>query len=157
VASLVRPGGYLMFYVYRRKGPIREFTDDFIRARLRSLPPEEAWAALLPLSRLGAALGELDVEIEVPEAIDLLDIPAGRMSLQRFVYWHVFKAFYRPDMSLEEMNHINFDWYAPANAWRHTPEELRGWLDELGFVVEREVVEPAGITLVASRTGAPGR
>ncbi len=27
VARLLAPGGRLLFYVYRRKGPVREFTD----------------------------------------------------------------------------------------------------------------------------------
>lgn len=47
----------------------------------------------MPLSRLGKVLGELDIEIDVPEAVGLLEIPAGRINLQRLFYWHVFKAF----------------------------------------------------------------
>ena len=83
LAPLLKIGGRFMFYVYRRKGPIREFSDDFIRAKLQGMPPEEAWRAMEPLTRVGIALGELDVEIDIPEAIDLLDIPAGRIHVQR--------------------------------------------------------------------------
>jgi SAM-dependent methyltransferase len=149
----LKPGGRILFYVYRRKGPIREFTDDHVRAKLQAMTPEEAWAALMPLTRLGRALGELDVEIEVPETIDLLEIPAGRISLQRFFYWHVCKAFHRPEMSLEELNHINFDWFAPRNAHRHTPEEVRGWCAALGLAIEHERIEEAGITIRAKKVG----
>ena len=151
LAELLAPGGRFLFYVYRRKGPIREFTDDYLRERLQALSPEEAWERLLPLTRLGQALGELDAWVEVPEAVELLGIPAGRISIQRLFYWHVFKAFYDPELSLEELHHINFDWYAPANAHRQSPEEVRGWCAEAGLVVEREVLEPAGITVVARR------
>jgi SAM-dependent methyltransferase len=91
LAMLLRPGGRFLFYVYRRKGPIREFTDDHIRDRLRELPPEQAWKAMMPLTHLGKALGELDVNIEIPEAIPLLDIPAGKINLQRFFYGYVSK------------------------------------------------------------------
>jgi arsenite methyltransferase len=151
LAKLLKPGGRFLFYVYRRKGPVREFTDDFVREKLRRLPPEAAWKAMEPLTRLGIALGELDAEITVPEPVELLGIPAGRVNVQRLFYWHVAKTFYHPDLTLEEMNHINFDWYAPAHAHRQSPEEVRGWCDECSLVVEREIVEEAGITIVARR------
>lgn len=153
LAPKLRPEGAFMFYVYRKKGPIREFTDDYIRANLQAMSPQEAWDALEPLSLLGKALGELDVEIEIPAAIRLLKIPAGRINLQRLFYWHVFKAFYRPDMSLDEMNHINFDWYAPKNAHRQSPDEVRAWCAAAGLAIERERIEEAGITVIARRLG----
>ncbi len=151
LTRLLRPAGRFLFYIYRRKGPIREFTDDYVRDRLQQMEPADAWAALLPLTRLGKALGELGVEIEVPEEIGLLEIPAGRIDLQRLFYWHVCKAFYRPELSLEEMNHINFDWYAPPNAFRQSPEEIRSWCHEAGLEIERERVEAAGVTVIARR------
>jgi arsenite methyltransferase len=150
-ASYLRPGGRILFYVYNKKGPIREFTDDYLRTKLRDLPPEKAWQMMMPLSRLGAELGKLDIEIDVPEAIDLLQIPAGRVNLQRLFYWHIFKAWYSPEASLDEMNHINFDWYAPRNAHRQTPEEVRAWCQQLGLQIERERVEEAGITVIAQK------
>lgn len=150
-ARLLAPGGRYLFYVYRRKGPVREFTDDHIRERLQAMAPEEAWEAVMPLTRLGKLLGDLQVEVDVPEPIELLEIPAGPIDLQRLFYWHVFKAFHHPDLTLDELNHINFDWYAPRNAHRQSPDEVRAWCAEAGLEVEREVVEDAGITIVARR------
>ena len=141
-----------MFYVYRKKGPIREFTDDHIREQLQSLSPEEGWKAMEPLSKLGRLLGELDIEVEVEEAIDLLEIPAGKINLQRLFYWHFCKAFYRPEMSLDEMNHINYDWYAPKNAHRQTQEEVESWCGDLGLKVKHLFTEEAGITVVAEKS-----
>jgi arsenite methyltransferase len=151
LARHLASGGRFLFYVYRRKGPIREFTDDYVRERLRAMAPQEAWKALEPLTRLGIALGELGVEIDVPETVELLEIPAGRYDIQRLFYWHVAKAFFRPELTFEELNHINYDWYAPANAHRQTPEEVRGWCEAAGLEVEREHVEDAGITVIARR------
>ena len=151
LARLLKSGGRFLFYVYRRKGPVREFTDDHVRERIQGMPPDTAWRAMEPLTRLGIALGEIDAEVHVPEPVELLGIPAGRMSVQRLFYWHVAKMFYHPDLSFEEMNHINFDWYAPMNAHRQTPEEVRRWCSEAGLTVEREVVEDAGITVIARR------
>lgn len=153
VVRLLKRGGRILFYVYRRKGPVREFTDDYVREKLQAMTPEEGWAAMEPLTRLGVALGELRVDLDVPEDIELLGIPAGKIDLQRFFYWHVCKAFYRPDMTFDEMNHINYDWFAPRNAHRQSPEEVRRWCAELGLAVEHETVEAAGITIVARKAG----
>jgi SAM-dependent methyltransferase len=151
LALLLKPGGRFLFYVYRRKGPLREFTDDYVRAKLQAMPPDEAWRAMEPLTQLGISLGELNAEIDIPEPIDLLGIPAGRINVQRLFYWHVAKVFYRPELTFDEMNHINFDWYAPANAHRQTPEQVRSWCVEAGLEVERSVVEEAGITIIARK------
>lgn len=151
LAKKIKPGGVFLFYVYRKKGPIREFTDDYLRDKLKDMPPEEAWEKLIPLTKLGELLGQLDLEIEIPEDIDLLEIPAGKINLQRFFYWHVAKAFYREGMPLEEMNLYNFDWYAPRNAHRQTPEQVAAWCREADLTIERQIVEEAGITVVARK------
>ncbi len=152
LARLLKPGGRFLFYVYKKKGPIREFTDDYIRDKLQPMSPDAAWQAVEPLTQLGIALGELNAEIDIPQPIDVLGIPAGRINVQRLFYWHVAKMFYRPDLSFDEMNHINFDWYAPVNAARQSPEEVRAWCAESGLTVEREVVEDAGITVIARKS-----
>lgn len=151
LARRLKPGGRFLFYVYRRKGPIREFTDDYIRDRLQAMEPEEAWRALEPLTDLGIKLGDLDAVIDIPRAIELLDIPAGPINVQRLFYWHVAKVFYRPEYNFDEMQHINYDWYAPRNAHRQSPADVRRWCDEADLEIEREVVEEAGITVIARR------
>jgi arsenite methyltransferase len=151
LASLLKPGGRFLFYVYKKKGPVREFTDDYIREKLQSMSPDDAWKAMEPLTQLGISLGDLNAEIDIRQPIDLLGIPAGRINVQRLFYWHVAKTFYRQELSFDEMNHINFDWYAPANAARQSPEEVRAWCAESDLTVEREVIEDAGITVIARK------
>jgi SAM-dependent methyltransferase len=151
LAKLLKPGGLFMFYIYRKKGPIREYTDDYIRDKLQSLSPEQGWQALEGLTHLGIELGKLDIEIDVPEDIDLIDIPKGKINLQRLFYWHVFKAFYDPNLTFDEMHHINFDWYAPKNARRHTAEEVNSWCTDCDLKIERLIEEPAGITCIAQK------
>lgn len=152
LAQKLRPGGRFLFYVYAKKAIVREFTDDHIRDALRGLDDEAAWDALMPLTKLGKALGELDVELEVPEDIEFLGIKRGRLDLQRFFYWNICKLYYRDDWTLDEMNHINFDWFRPLNCHRQTPEQVRSWCDAAGLEIERFEVEEAGITVVARRS-----
>lgn len=147
LVPLLRPGGELMIYVYRRKAPVREFTDDYVRELLQPLDPEDAWAKLRPLTQLGKALADLDVEVDVPEDIELLGIPAGRHDVQRLVYWHFAKLFWNDDLTFEENNHLNFDWYAPRYAHRHTEDEVRGWYASEGLELTHVDVQEAGITV----------
>lgn len=151
LVALLAPGGELMFYVYRRKAPIREFTDDYVRELISDMSPEEAWAALRPLTRLGQALAELDTEVEVPEDVPLLGIKAGRYDVQRLIYWHVAKLFWNAAMTFEENNHLNFDWYAPRYAHRHTEEEVRGWCADAGLEITHFDVDDAGFTVRARK------
>ena len=151
LVRFLRPNGRIMFYVYRKKSVIREYTDDYIREQLKDMSNVEAWKALEPLTKLGKALGELNCKINIPEDIDLLGIKAGEMDVQRFFYYHVCKAYYRKEFSVDEMNHINFDWFRPLNCHRHTEEEVRQWCESEGLEVERMHVEPSGITTIARK------
>jgi arsenite methyltransferase len=151
LCQFLKSGGLFMFYVYRKKGPIREFTDDYIREKLQSISPEQGWNELKGLTDLGIELGKLNIEIDVPQDISVLEIPAGKINLQRLFYWHIFKAFYDPNLSFDEMHHINFDWYAPKNAHRHTIQEVRDWCNNNGLEIKHEKEELAGITCVAKK------
>jgi len=151
LATKLNPGGHFMFYVYNKKGPIREFTDDFIRSRIAAMTDDEAWEALRPLTKLGKLLGDLNLEIDIEEPIHVLDIPAGKIDLQRFFYWHLLKAYYRSDWHPDEMNHVNFDWYRPQNCHRQTPDEVRTWVESSHLDILKMDVQQAGITVVARR------
>ena len=91
--ALLRPGGELMAYIYRRKGPVREFTDDYLRHVLSPLPPEAAWEQLRPLTALGQALAGLHADVDLPEGVPVLGIPAGRHDVQRLLYLALREAF----------------------------------------------------------------
>jgi SAM-dependent methyltransferase len=151
LASKLKPGGRFLFYVYAKKAVIREFSDDYIRNALASMTDEEAWEALKSLTKLGIALGEIDVTIDVPQDIPFLGIKKGKQNLQRFIYWNICKLFYRPDYSSEEMNHINFDWFRPMNCHRHTKEEVISFCEKAELLTEHINIQNSGITVVAQK------
>ncbi|WP_300333538.1 class I SAM-dependent methyltransferase [Methanocalculus sp.] len=151
LATLLKNDSYFLFYVYRKKAPIREFSDDYIRDQLSGLSDAEAWDALLPISMLGGELGKLNATLQVSENIPILGIPSGSYDLQRFFYWFFMKAYFRPELSLDEMNHCNFDWYRPMNCHRHTEEEIQKWCNEADLRIERMKIEEAGITVIAQK------
>lgn len=151
LCKILKKNGKIYFYVYKKKSPIREFSDDFIREKIQKITSQEAWDQLIPLTKLGKLLGDLNIEIDIKDKIDLLEIPSGTINIQRLFYWHIFKIFYRSEMDIEEMNHINFDWYAPKNAFRQSPEEVRTWCKSLNLDIEREFIDEAGITIIAHK------
>jgi ubiquinone/menaquinone biosynthesis C-methylase UbiE len=105
-ARVLRPGGEFHFYVYRRKGPAREFTDDYIRAAIAPMSDEEAWQAMESLTQLGKALSDLHVEVEVGD-VPLLGIKAGRYDIQRLIYWHFAKLYWNENMPPDWSTHVN--------------------------------------------------
>lgn len=151
LSKRLKPGGKFLFYVYSKKAPIREFTDDLIRDAIASMDNEEAWQALEPLTKLGETLGRLNIEIEIEDDIPYLGITKGKHNLQRLFYYKICKAYYRPDYTIDEMNHINFDWFRPRNCFRHTPEEIRSFCEAAGLTVERLFVEESGISVIAAK------
>ena len=151
LSKLIKSGGRFLFYVYKKKGPIREFSDDYIREIVSNLSYENAWKSLEPLTQLGIDLGKLNIELDIKKPIDIIGIPKGKISIQRLFYWHVAKMFYREDLSFDEMNHINFDWYMPSYASRHTFEEIKNWCEQAHLIIEKTVVEDAGITIISRK------
>ena len=152
LASAVRvlkDGGEILFYVYRRKSPVREFTDDHVRGLISGLPPERAWDAIRPLTELGKALANLKATIDVPEDVTVLGIPAGSYDLQRLIYWHFAKLFWNDDLGFEENQHINFDWYHPRYAHRQSEEQVRAWCADEGLAIKRFDVQESGFTVRA--------
>jgi arsenite methyltransferase len=149
LSGFLRKNGKFLFYVYKKKGPIREFSDDYIRSYIKDLDNDSAWEALLPLTKLGQSLGKLKTNIEIEEDIPMLGINKGIFDIQRFFYWNVMKMFYREDVSIEELNLTNFDWYRPSNCHRHTKEELESWCEDADLNVKRIIEEEAGFTVHA--------
>jgi arsenite methyltransferase len=151
VARHVRIGGHLVFYVYVRKAPLREFADDHVRAAVSDLSPEEAWRRMEAFTRLGRSLARITQKLVVEEDVPELGVQSGEFDLQRFVYYNVFKCFWNDTLSFEENVHVNFDWYHPKYAHRHTPEEVQAWLERLAFSPEFFHVGKSGITVIARR------
>lgn len=148
-ARVLAPGGEFHFYVYRRKGPVREFTDDYVRQAIAHLSDDEAWDAMRSLTRLGQALAELKAQVTLEEAVPLLGIPAGTHDVQRLIYWNFAKLFWNPAWAFEENVHVNFDWYRPHYAHRQTAEDLQQWCAEAGLTMRWFNEEESGFSVRA--------
>lgn len=149
LARLLAPGGELLFYVYRKKGPVREFTDDYVRGVVADQPPEKVWEMLRPLTLLGKALSDLHATVTVPEDIPFLGIKAGEHDVQRLIYWNFVKLFWNDRFSVDENVHLNFDWFHPRYAHRQTEEDVRLWCERLGLRIDHFDTQESGFTVRA--------
>ncbi len=153
LCTLLAPGGEIAIYVYKQKAPVREFVDDFVRDRISSLSYDQALEHCRAITDLGRALADAKLEVTVP-AVPLLGIDAGRYDVQRFLYHFFMKCYWNPGMSYEENVAVNYDWYHPQIATRHTLEEVKGWFSENGLEVVQQFVDFYGITVRGRRAGA---
>jgi len=150
LCSLLEPGGEVAIYVYKAKAPVREFVDDYVRDRIAGLPYEEAMRVSREITELGRTLSATGAKVSVP-AVPLLGIEAGEYDVQRFIYHFFMKCYWNPDLPFDENAVINYDWYHPQLATRHTREEVEGWFREAGLTVTQQCVDFYGITMRGRR------
>jgi len=146
LSSLLSKGGEIAIYVYKKKAPVREFVDDYLREKISGLRYEDAIRVCNQITELGRVLSEQKVRIRVPP-IGALGIEEGEYDLQRFVYHFFMKCFWNPDLKFEENVAINYDWYHPQMASRYTIEEVWGWFGRAHLEVVHEKVDFYGITV----------
>ncbi|MGB0739003.1 MAG: class I SAM-dependent methyltransferase [Planctomycetaceae bacterium] len=107
VAPMVRAGGRLSVWLYRRN----QWWQELINSGLRSITSRLPAAVLLPFCHLGAILG---------------GIPMLGKVLNKFISFSSHPCY---------QNRVcdTFDWWAPAYQHHHTTEELLAWFREAGF------------------------
>jgi SAM-dependent methyltransferase/uncharacterized protein YbaR (Trm112 family) len=151
LAERVRAGGHLAVYVYKIKAPLRELADDWIRTRSTGMSPAECMELARDMTELGRELSRTAGSVKLERGVPLLGIAPGEHDVQRLIYWFFLKCFWNDDFS-ENLNVlVNFDWYHPPYASRHTEDELRGWCDECGLSITHIDVSDSGLSVLARR------
>lgn len=107
VSKMVRPGGRMAVWLYRKNTWWQEALNSFLRRRTTKMKVEK----LEPWCRFGATLG---------------GIPLVKQSLSKVVNFSTHPV---------RENRIcdTFDWYAPEFQHHHTTNELCGWFQDAGF------------------------
>lgn len=146
VLNNLNDNGTIAIYVYKKKAPIREYADDYIRERIINLPYEDALKNCNQITELGKALSDLKMKVKIPK-VDLLEIEEGEYDIQRFIYHFFLKCFWSNELSFENNAAINYDWYHPQNCSRHTIEEIRLWFNNLNLKIIYEFSDFYGITM----------
>jgi SAM-dependent methyltransferase len=153
LAERLAPGGVFAAYLYRVKAPLRELADDWIRERATVMEPEQAMDLGRDLAELGRELQRVGGTVTLERGVPLLGIEPGEHDVQRLIYWTMLKCFWNDDFSPNLNALVNYDWYAPLHASRHTPEEVERWCADAGLEIDRLDVSGAAISVLARRPG----
>ena len=151
LAQHLKKGGRFITWMYKEQKPIRRFTDDMLRAYFTAMSPEEAFEAMKPLTKLGIALGEAGAKITVPEDVPVLEIEKGEYDLQRFIYYHVLKLFYHPNLSFTRHNVNNWNAYYPGGVLFPPLKLIREAFTSNGFTIDYFNPGGNGVSVVATK------
>jgi len=138
--------GTIAIYVYKKKAPIREFTDDFIRNKITGMSYDEAMQHCNQITEFSKNLSDQKQEFYCPE-IELLGIPAGNYTPQRFIYHFFMKCFWNNELGFDQNSAINYDWYHPQNCTRHTMDEIKDWFTKNNLEITHAYEDFYGITM----------
>lgn len=146
LCKLLKNGGEIAIYVYKLKAPIREFTDEYVRAKLQNKSYLDSEFHMKQIAEFGRALSSYDIKLAVP-AVDILEIKGGEFDLQRLIYHFFFKCFWNEALTLKENIAINTDWYHPSVASKHTLPEVLQWFKQCDLEVIHQCEDEYGITI----------
>ena len=120
LAALLKPGGRIAIWIYRRERPVIEQIISAHRAVSRRLP----LGLLLLLSRWTAPIGGLKRRLMASSFRPVQRAGVALHLLSIGVSMH-------PDPEVRVCDTL--DWYAPRYLSRHTTEEVTGWFREAGL------------------------
>jgi SAM-dependent methyltransferase len=146
LCSLLNKGGEIAIYVYKKKAPIREFVDDFIRDKISGLNYNEAAKYCEQITKLGKVLSKTKLKIKIPK-VELLQIEEGEYEIQRFIYYFFMKCFWNENLSFKDNSAINYDWYHPQICFRYHENEVINWFKKLKLKIVSKNIDFYGITI----------
>ena len=130
LTKLLAKNGIISIYVYKIKGPMREFADTFIRESTVKMTEKQCIEFSKDMAVLGKNLSKIKKTITIPRDIPVLDIKKGTYDIQRFIYWNFLKCWWSGDVPFDQSVATNFDWYFPEYAYRHSPKEVKKWFKD---------------------------
>lgn len=152
LSQLLSPGGVIAIYVYGLKPPVREFSDKHIRGVFSGLDDNSKKKLVEGVTSLGRQLAQIEQEISV-EGLEPIGIPRGNFTVQKFIYDYFVKCFWNEHLGVDGSKAINFDWYAPSLASKHTLPEVLVWVREAGLELTHKHHDEYGVTVHGWRRG----
>lgn len=151
LTTFLKKNGYISVYVYNKKSPMREFADDFIREKTTKMSEKNCLEFSKDMATLGRSLSGIKKKITIKRDIPTLQIKKGTYDVQRFVYWYFLKCFWADDGDFDRSVGVNFDWYFPKLAFRHTKDEVKKWCRDSTLKIFKFKEVESGISVTAQK------
>lgn len=152
LCKLLNSQGMISIYVYKKKAPMREYADDYIRQTTVNMSEKDCIEFSKQMTILGRSLSKLKKKITIPKDIPVLGIKSGKYDVQRFIYWNFLKCYWAEDENFERSVGVNFDWYYPKFAYRHTPKEVKKWCKDSKLKITHINEIESGLSISAKKT-----
>jgi len=149
IVKKLKPGGHCLFYVYKKKSPIREFSDDYIREKISDISHKKSLKLMESITKFGKDISKQNITVNISEDLPILGIKKGKYDLQRFIYNYFFKCFWNYEWGFNYSNIVNFDWYHPKFAWRHSKNEIKEWCKDFKLKIKFLKESESGYTCLA--------
>ncbi len=138
IVPLARIGGTVAFWVYGKAGKYEEFVSNPLepgRAQFIERRPwlrRPYWLGLKARTAASDSIRAVTIRLPVPLLYNVcrLLVPLGAVPL---IKHFTFSSHPDPRVRLQE----NFDWLSPPFQHKHTKEEVRAWICELGMREEK--------------------
>ena len=138
-------------YVYKVKAPCGRPADDWIRERSTGMSAHECMELARDITELGRGVSRAAATLDSSAGFRASASRLASQDVQRLIYWSFLTCFWNADFS-ENLNVlVNFDWYLPPHASRHTEEELREWCDDYSLSIWHLDVSDSGLSVLARR------
>ena len=147
LCSILEANGEIAVYLYKKKAPLREYCDDFVRSKVQNLNYDETMEIMNDFTNLAKQLSSIDALINIHKDIPILGITEGEYTVQRFIYHFFSKMFWNDEFSFNDNSLINYDWYHPQLSSRHEIKEIIGWFKKNNLRVIHQNVDHYGITV----------
>lgn len=148
LTHLLKNNGSLILYVYKVKGALREFSDDYLRGMYTGSSLDASLDFSERITRLGHNLSKLNVKIEVEDDFPEFGFTRGTYDIQRLIYDYIFKCYWNDSFDFETNVMVNFDWYRPTHAFRYTTDEIQQWSQNYNMEITHLHVSPSGISSI---------
>ena len=134
VAASVKHGGWLSVWLYGKAGNWPQFKTNPLRNNRKFLAPLKfaVWIAVGGRHFYSDAVRAVTTRLPAKVSY-LLAYPLTWLGVLPGVKYLTFSA--HPDFKMRFFE--NFDWISPPYQSHHTKEELCGWYEQAGFIVEK--------------------
>jgi len=117
----LKSGGYLNFFVCKKKNEFRDFVDDHIMNYTKNLSPSELWNFSIKITEFGKALYELGIN-------NIKFKNKKYKNIQNFVHYNNFRCWYDSGIDFNLSVSSNYDWF--SNNPRYNKLEVKKFMDK---------------------------
>ena len=142
--SNLNRGGYLNFFVCKKKNIYRDFIDDYIMDHFRNKSAKELWNFAVDVTKFAKSLYDLGIE-------NVNFKKKKYKNLQLFIHYNSFRFWYDPKLNFNLCVSSNYDWF--SNNPRYDLLDLKKYLRKnlKNYKIVRKYEDDASVSMIIKK------